>query len=107
MSITNNEITQNSKSEPKKFSILCTFKVVYKTIPETAQLPFAGSAECHKIFRKEKTTLGIVFVIFSLKKVVFVTDSLPYEIDANKIARFRPCCEMSDFKSVDNTKEQI
>ncbi len=26
MSITNNEITQNSKSEPKKFSILCTFK---------------------------------------------------------------------------------
>jgi hypothetical protein len=26
LSITNNEITQNSKSEPKKFSILCTFK---------------------------------------------------------------------------------
>ncbi len=26
MSITNNEITQNSKSEPKKFSISCTFK---------------------------------------------------------------------------------
>ncbi len=26
MSITYNEITQNSKSEPKKFSILCTFK---------------------------------------------------------------------------------
>ena len=25
MSLTNNEITQNSKSEPKKFSILCTF----------------------------------------------------------------------------------
>jgi hypothetical protein len=44
--------------------------------------------------------------IFS-KKVIFVTDSLPYEIDANKIARFRPCCEMSDFKLVDNTKEQI
>jgi hypothetical protein len=27
LSITNNEITQNSKSEPKKFSILCTFNL--------------------------------------------------------------------------------
>ncbi len=27
MSITNNEITQNSKSEPKKISILCTFNI--------------------------------------------------------------------------------
>jgi hypothetical protein len=28
LSITNNEITQNSKSEPKKFSILCTFNIL-------------------------------------------------------------------------------
>ncbi len=28
MSITNDEITQNSKLEPKKFSILCTFKQI-------------------------------------------------------------------------------
>ncbi len=32
MSITNNEITQNSKSEPKKFSILCTFKISFSAL---------------------------------------------------------------------------
>ncbi len=37
MSITNNEITQNSKSEPKKFSILCNFKVTIKEIYEPRQ----------------------------------------------------------------------
>jgi hypothetical protein len=30
LSITNNEITQNSKSETKKFSILCTFNKIKK-----------------------------------------------------------------------------
>jgi hypothetical protein len=29
LNITNNEIVQNSKSEPKKFSILCTFNAIF------------------------------------------------------------------------------
>ena len=33
MNITNNEIVQNSKSEPKKFSILCTFNGLIETSP--------------------------------------------------------------------------
>ncbi len=31
MNITNNEIVQNSKSEPKKFSFLCTFNLMFMT----------------------------------------------------------------------------
>ncbi len=38
MSRTNNEITQNSKSEPKKFSILCTFKATGQVIHEPLEL---------------------------------------------------------------------
>ncbi len=38
-SITNNEIVQNSKSEPEKFSFLCTFKSTPKLTP--TRLPWA------------------------------------------------------------------
>ncbi len=39
MSITNNEIVQNSKSEPKKFSFLCTFKEAHICMSCVLHLP--------------------------------------------------------------------
>ncbi len=45
MSITNNEITQNSKSEPKKFSILCTFTPTHKVGRVLSVSPVVGIGE--------------------------------------------------------------
>jgi hypothetical protein len=38
LSITNNEVVQNSKSEPKKFSFLCTFKYEFRPAEPAAEM---------------------------------------------------------------------
>ncbi len=45
LSITNNEITQNSKSKPKKFLILCTFKWLTPDRLKTIKIKFSNPQE--------------------------------------------------------------